>query len=121
MDRLKGFIFNARTTGTTTTPLGPLIMVSLVMAAALSIRQDDGSAFYTDTQNFLMYGGAKNFLGQKKRSEQNYYIYADLNGFKALWLARQALNSHMFLPRSVQLMTAQPPKVQVMFLPTTRA
>mmetsp|Transcript_8222 Transcript_8222/g.24363 ORF Transcript_8222/g.24363 Transcript_8222/m.24363 type:complete len:587 (-) Transcript_8222:104-1864(-) len=42
------------------------------------IDHDDGSCFYNDTDNFLVYGGAKNFLGHSKLSERNFYIYADL-------------------------------------------
>ena len=42
------------------------------------IDHDDGSCYYHDHDNFLMYGGAKNYLGHSKRNEKNYYIYADL-------------------------------------------
>ena len=34
---------------------------------------------YRDTDNFLVYGGAKNYLGHNKVYLRNYYIYADLS------------------------------------------
>lgn len=43
------------------------------------IDHDDGSCFYHDHDNWLMYGGAKNYLGHSKKNMQNYYIYADLS------------------------------------------
>jgi len=44
------------------------------------IDHDDGSCYYHDHDNFLIYGGAKNYLGHSKRNERNYYIYANLQG-----------------------------------------
>ena len=39
------------------------------------IDHDDGSAFYTDTYNVLIFGGWKSYLGNNKKSEYNLYIY----------------------------------------------
>ena len=41
------------------------------------IDHDDGSCYYYDTYNFLVYGGYKNFLGHSKVVKYNYYIYPD--------------------------------------------
>mmetsp|Transcript_2345 Transcript_2345/g.4308 ORF Transcript_2345/g.4308 Transcript_2345/m.4308 type:complete len:403 (+) Transcript_2345:2033-3241(+) len=44
------------------------------------IDHDDGSCFFNDTNNLLIYGGAKNYLGHTKVSTGNLYVYANLNG-----------------------------------------
>ena len=41
------------------------------------IDHDDGSCYYYDTYNFLVYGGCKNHLGHSQMSNYNYYIYPD--------------------------------------------
>ena len=41
------------------------------------IDHDDGSAFYDDTGNVLVYGGYKSFLGNNKSSRGNLYLYPD--------------------------------------------
>ena len=41
------------------------------------IDHDDGSCYYYDTYNYLVYGGFKNFLGHSKVVKHNYYIYPD--------------------------------------------
>ena len=41
------------------------------------IDHDDGSCYYTDTYNFLVYGGYKNYLGHSKTVTNNIYIYPD--------------------------------------------
>ena len=41
------------------------------------IDHDDGSCYYTDTYNFLVYGGYKNYLGHSKTVMNNIYIYPD--------------------------------------------
>jgi len=41
------------------------------------IDHDDGSAYYYDSENFLVYGGFKNYLGHSKISQYNVYIYPD--------------------------------------------
>lgn len=46
------------------------------------IDHDDGSQFYNDTKNVLLYGGAKNFLGHSKISTDNLY-YQRGNSFCA--------------------------------------
>jgi hypothetical protein len=38
---------------------------------------DDGSERYTDTDNLLLYGGAKNFYGNSKTSMRNIYLFPD--------------------------------------------
>ena len=45
--------------------------------SAWPIDHDDGSSYYTDTYNFLVYGGHKNHLGHNKTATDNIYIYAD--------------------------------------------
>ena len=41
------------------------------------IDHDDGSCYYLDTYNFMVYGGFKNFLGHSKISQNNIYVYPD--------------------------------------------
>ena len=41
------------------------------------IDHDDGSCYYEDTYNYLVYGGYKNFLGHSKTVMYNAYIYPD--------------------------------------------
>ena len=41
------------------------------------IDHDDGSCYYTDTYNFLVYGGYKNYLGHSKTVTNNLYVYPD--------------------------------------------
>jgi hypothetical protein len=45
--------------------------------AVWPIDHDDGSQYFTDTRNFMVYGGSKNFLGNSVASENNYYVMAD--------------------------------------------
>ena len=42
------------------------------------IDHDDGSAFWRDEHNVLVYGGAKNFLGHDKTASKNLYIFPDV-------------------------------------------
>ena len=41
------------------------------------IDHDDGSCYYYDTYNYLIYGGYKNYLGHSKTVKYNTYIYPD--------------------------------------------
>ena len=41
------------------------------------IDHDDGSCYYTDRFNLLVYGGCKNYLGHSKTATDNLYIYPD--------------------------------------------
>lgn len=41
------------------------------------IDHDDGSCYYYDTYNFLVYGGYKNYLGHSKVVMYNVYVYPD--------------------------------------------
>ena len=41
------------------------------------IDHDDGSCYYYDTFNYLIYGGYKNYLGHTKIVQSNVYIYPD--------------------------------------------
>ena len=43
------------------------------------IDHDDGSCYYYDTYNYLVYGGYKNFLGHSKTVMYNVYVYPDAN------------------------------------------
>ena len=47
------------------------------------IDHDDGSCFYEDSYNFLVYGGKKNYKGHSKTDHHEMYIYSDQdpNGF----------------------------------------
>ena len=44
------------------------------------IDHDDGSCFYEDSYNFLVYGGKKNYLGHSKIDHHQIYVYSDLSG-----------------------------------------
>jgi len=44
------------------------------------IDHDDGSCFYEDSYNFLVYGGKKNYLGHSKTDHHEIYVYSDLSG-----------------------------------------
>jgi hypothetical protein len=44
------------------------------------IDHDDGSCFYEDSYNFLVYGGKKNYLGNSKIDHHEIYVYSDLSG-----------------------------------------
>ena len=41
------------------------------------LDHDDGSCYWKDTNNFLVYGGYKNYLGHSKTVLNNTYIYPD--------------------------------------------
>ena len=41
------------------------------------IDHDDGSCYYYDSYNYLVYGGYKNYLGHTKIVRYNYYVYPD--------------------------------------------
>jgi hypothetical protein len=41
------------------------------------IDHDDGSCFYEDSYNFLVYGGKKNYLGHSKTDHHEIYVYSD--------------------------------------------
>ncbi|UJR19719.1 hypothetical protein I4U23_022853 [Adineta vaga] len=43
------------------------------------IDHDDGSCYYEDSYNFLVYGGKKNYLGHSKLDHHQIYVYSDLN------------------------------------------
>jgi hypothetical protein len=46
--------------------------------AIYPIDHDDGSCFYEDSYNFLIYGGSKNYLGYSKINHHEIYAYGDL-------------------------------------------
>ena len=37
----------------------------------------DGSCYYTDTDNFMIYGGYKNYLGHSKHVHGNVYVHPE--------------------------------------------
>lgn len=41
------------------------------------IDHDDGSCYYMDKNNVIVYGGFKNFAGHSKVAINNLYIYPD--------------------------------------------
>ena len=45
--------------------------------SAWPLDHDDGSCYYEDTYNFLVYGGYKNYLGHSKTIMYNTYVYPD--------------------------------------------
>ncbi len=51
--------------------------------SAWPIDHDDGSCYYYDTLNVLVYGGFKNYLGHTKIAKYNLYIFPDLVTVKA--------------------------------------
>jgi len=50
-------------------------------ASTWPLDHDDGSCYYHDTKNYLVWAGAKNFLGQAKISAENIYVNVESNGF----------------------------------------
>ena len=42
------------------------------------IDHDDGSCYYYDTYNFIVYGGFKDYLGHSVVAENNIYVYSDV-------------------------------------------
>ena len=42
------------------------------------LDHDDGSCFYEDSYNFLVYGGKKNYLGHSKIDHHEIYVYPDV-------------------------------------------
>lgn len=52
-------------------------------ASTWPLDHDDGSCYYHDTYNFLVWAGAKNFLGQAKVSAHNVYVNVEANGMGA--------------------------------------
>ena len=75
--------------GNTTASLTPAwnhITANLLFNAYSStwpIDHDDGSSYYIDSQNVLIYGGAKNYYGHSKINYQQLYIYPDGHRFDA--------------------------------------
>ena len=43
-----------------------------------SIDHDDGSCYYYDTYNFVVYGGFKDYLGHSVTAQNNIYVYSDV-------------------------------------------
>ena len=43
--------------------------------SAWPIDHDDGSCYYYDTFNYLVYGGSKNYLGHSKITKYNFFVY----------------------------------------------
>ena len=51
------------------------------------LDHDDGSCYYLDTYNYLVYGGYKNYLGHSKAAVYNTYIYPDaIHSLKHLYI-----------------------------------
>jgi len=44
-----------------------------------TIDHDDGSAWYNDTENFMIYGGCKNYLGHDKSCTFNVIVYPGID------------------------------------------
>lgn len=76
--------FVTKSTGAASTDVLPTRMTSNFVisnyASTWPLDHDDGSCFYHDTRNFLVWAGAKNFLGQYKVSADNVYVHVDANG-----------------------------------------
>ena len=47
------------------------------------IDHDDGSCYYYDTYNYLIYGGYKNYLGHTQIVQYNVYVYPDVSQDKS--------------------------------------
>jgi hypothetical protein len=52
-------------------------------ASTWPLDHDDGSCFYHDRSNYLIYAGAKNYKGFAKKTTGNVYVHADANGAEA--------------------------------------
>jgi hypothetical protein len=80
------FLTKDPATGKITTDVLPTVMERNFMisnyASTWPIDHDDCSCYYHDTYNFLVYAGAKNYLGMSKVSAHNVYVDVDLNGHK---------------------------------------
>ena len=48
-----------------------------------TIDHDDGSQFYNDTQNLMVFGGCKNFLGHSKSCDHNTILYPGIDSRSA--------------------------------------
>ena len=85
-DRVPFLTKDPATKGKITTDVLPTVMERNFMisnyASTWPIDHDDCSCYYHDTYNFLVYAGAKNYLGMSKISAHNVYVDVDLNGFK---------------------------------------
>ena len=57
-------------------------------SASFPIDHDDGSAYYFDSENLIVYGGYKNFLGHSKVSTNNLYIYPDRRSFSPSYVGQ---------------------------------
>ncbi len=59
------------------------------------IDHDDGSCYYYDTYNYLVYGGYKNYLGHSKTVINNTYVYPDaLHSAKQTYLGYPYCANH---------------------------
>ena len=61
------------------------------------LDHDDGSCYYYDTYNYLVYGGYKNYLGHSKIVKYNYYVYPDakLDGHQFCALSNGASTTNL--------------------------
>ena len=46
-------------------------------SSAWPLDHDDGSAYYTDSKNFMLYGGYKAYLGHSKTVVDNVYVHPE--------------------------------------------
>ena len=53
---------------------------------------DDGSSYYHDHHNVLVYGGYKNFLGDHKGADSNLYLFPDLPRSTIAWLRSSCMD-----------------------------
>ena len=73
-------------TGPTLVPERSYITANLLFNCYTStwpIDHDDGSAYYTDSYNVLVYGGYKSYLAHSKTAHNQLYIYPDGQRFDA--------------------------------------
>ena len=52
-----------------------------------TIDHDDGSQFYNDTSNFMLWGGCKNYLGNSKTCSHNLIVYPGIPN-RSVWGTR---------------------------------
>jgi hypothetical protein len=48
-----------------------------------TIDHDDGSQYFNDTQNFMVFGGCKNYLGNHKSCDHNVIVHPGIPGRSA--------------------------------------
>ena len=67
-----------------TAPCSLSLCVCSICCLLAVIQHDDGSSYYTDSYNVLVYGGSKNYLGHSKTAHHQLYLYPDGQRYEVL-------------------------------------